>query len=182
MTRVLKEDYFTGVFRSLVFRSSPEGFVLSEPTAKAKNHIRFTTDPGVNYNVYLKHSGRLTNTVKTISGKRVKLMNCNVNFSPLDYDYLLNKFPQNNETNLVCLICTDKDLSETRLVMLQYQDAMKCLVNKTAKGIGNIKVTRKGNNHSYSCYGIGFKNKQPIKCPFDFRIYLKFERNNRFSA
>lgn len=81
MTRVLKEDYFTGVFSSFVFRSSSEGFILSEPLAKAKRRIRFTADPGVNYNVYLKHSGRLTNTVKTISGKRVKLMNCNVIFS-----------------------------------------------------------------------------------------------------
>jgi hypothetical protein len=54
MTRVLKEDYFTGVFSSFVFRSSSDGFILSEPLAKAKRRIRFTADPGVNYNVYLK--------------------------------------------------------------------------------------------------------------------------------
>lgn len=183
MSRILQRNYFIGVFLSLLSSLYlPEEPILFEPMTENRNHIKLTTNPGSEFNIYLKYSRRLKNTVKDVAGKNKAKMSCQVDFLPSDYDYLRNRFPEQNKTNLICLICTDKGLSETRLVILEYKDAMKCLAKKNSRGIRTIRVKRTGENHSYSCTGVGFKNEQSITCPFNCKKYFGVERNNRCSA
>lgn len=49
---------------------------------------------------------------------------------------------------------------------------MKCLEHKTNSGNRRITITRIGAEHDFYCYGVGFKEKDYIKCPVDCTQFL----------
>ncbi|NLY46770.1 MAG: hypothetical protein GX053_12415 [Tissierella sp.] len=99
-------------------------------------------------------------------GNRRKL-SWTIEFSSNEYKILKDSFYIENRKNLVCLICTNEKLNDSYLVVLSYEDAMKCLESSTSSG-RRITVTRTGAEHNFICYGAGSaKQRTEIKCPVD---------------
>lgn len=169
MCRINKEDYFVGVFVSMVLKSKGAP-ALFDATGKNKR-VEFATDVG-NFNVYVKYSTGLKNEPKIINGKRKHKMSCNISFSTTDYDYLKNTFPIEGKENMMCLVCTNKELNETKMALVKYEDAMKCLKHQTKSGNRRITVTRIGKEHYFDCYGGRNKSSEHIKCPVDYTNFL----------
>lgn len=59
--------------------------------------------------------------------------------------------------------------------MLRYEDAIKCLTQKTKSGSRRITITRIGAEYDFSCYGVGMEEKDYIKCPVDCTKFLGLE-------
>lgn len=53
------------------------------------------------------------------------------------------------------------------MAVMHYENAMKCLREKTKSGSRRITMTRTGAELNFSCYGVGFKEYEYIKVPID---------------
>jgi hypothetical protein len=167
MCKINKENHFTGSFCAMLLQSTKGEPVYFEATKNSRQFSLETNHGG--FNVYVRYSTRLKNTMKNVANESRKKMFCRFNFTA-DYGYLQNGFRIGNKTNLVCLVCTNKELNETRLVLMEYEDIMKCLQHTTGKGQRIITVTRQGNSHYYYCYSVESRSK--FKCPVDFTKVL----------
>jgi hypothetical protein len=170
MHRINKIDYFIGVFLTTILNSSNGVPALFDATDNSKK-IEFTTDIG-EYNVYIKYSTKLKKTKKNIKGKMKNKVYCNVSFSDNDFNFLKNDFYKTGNQNLVCLVCTNDKLNETYMAVILYEDAMKCLREKTESGSRRITITRTGAEYDFYCYGVGFRDYEYIKAPVDCTKFL----------
>lgn len=170
MYRINKIDYFIGVFLTMILNSSNGVPVLFDATDNSKR-VEFITDVG-EYNVYVKHSTGLRTIKKNIDGKKKDKSSCNVPFSDNDYDFLKDNFYIEGKENLVCFVCTNDKLNMTCMAVIEYEDAMKCLRESTNSGSRRITITRIGAEYDFSCYGVGFKEKDCIKVPVDCTTFL----------
>lgn len=176
MYRINKIDYFIGVFLSTIINSSKGVPALFDETENSKR-VEFSTDLG-DFNVYIKYTTRIRYAKVNVDGKRKKKMSCNISFSNKDYDILKNTFLKEDKENLICLVCTNGKLNETYMAVLSYADAMKCLEHSTNSGSRRITITRIGAEHDFYCYGVGFKEKDYIKCPVDCTQFLGLIEND----
>jgi hypothetical protein len=105
-------------------------------------------------------------------GKVKKKYSCNVQFSESEYD---NWFKSATNTNFsyIVIVWTNKTLTNTWFVVLDYDNAVRCLNAKTDKGYKNIKITRYGAGHEFFCQGVDFANNEFVKCSFDHNKYFQ---------
>lgn len=173
MHRINKVDYFMGVFIATILKSSKGTPTIFNASDNSKL-VEFTNDFG-DYNVYIKYSTSLKEVKKTIDGEMKDKASCNILFFDNEYDFLKNNFYNSEKENLICLICTNDDLTKTYMVVIKYEDAMKCLVNRTSSGWRRISINRIATEPYFACYGVGFKEYEHIKVPVDFTKSLGLE-------
>ncbi|MDR2672549.1 MAG: hypothetical protein LBC35_04555 [Coriobacteriales bacterium] len=56
---------------------------------------------------------------------------------------------------MVALVLSNKDLNDTKIALLSYDDATKCLTSVDSGGNRRINVVRYGAEHHFICYGAG---------------------------
>lgn len=152
MEKIEKVDYFVGVFVSTILKSAKGVPALFDETDNSKR-IQFSTDLG-DFNVYIKYSMSLVNKDKRINSEVKNKMSCNVSFTDNDFNILNSNFKKDKYKNYVVLVCTNDKLTETKIAVLPYDDAMKCLQYKVKSGGRRITITRTGGEYSYKCYGV----------------------------
>lgn len=161
MRNINKLDYFVGVFLARIINSSKSVPALFEETDNSKR-VEFTTDTD-DYNIYIKYS----QAVSIAKVENRNKLSWTIGFSSNEYSILKDSFYIKDRKNLICLVCTNEKLNDTYLVVLSYEDAMKCLESSTSSG-RRITVTRTGAEHNFICYGAGPNNRRAlIKCPVD---------------
>lgn len=170
MYRINKIDFFIGVFLTTILNSSIGVPALFDETEKSKR-IEFSTDLG-DFNVYVKYTTKVREAKININGKQRSKLSWDITFSDRDYAILKESFLKEGKNNLVCLVCTNEDLTKTYIAVLDYTDALKCLAHRTSSGSRRITVTRIGSEHVFRCYGVGFEEDY-IRCPVDCTSFLK---------
>lgn len=176
MHKINKLDYFIGVFLTTIINSSKGVPALFDETDNSKR-VEFTTDLG-DYNVYIKYTTAIRISRLTIDGKKRKKSSWNIAFSTKDYNILRKSFYRDDKKNLICLVCTNKKLNNTNLVVLDYNDAMKCLGGITNSGNRRITVFRIGAEHNFNCYGVGFEEEDYIKSPVNSTKFLGLKEDD----
>lgn len=175
MHRINKIDYFIGVFLTTILNSSKGVPALFDETKDSKR-VEFSTDID-DFNVYIKYTTKIRHSRVNVNGKRKKKISCDIGFSNSDYDILKNSFFIEDKQNFICLVCTNDKLNESYMSMLRYEDAMKCLSQKTNSGSRRITITRIGAEYDFICYGVGMEEKDYIKCPVDCTKFLGLEES-----
>ena len=172
MHPINKIDFFIGVFMTTIVNSAEGQPVLFNTSADSKS-LEFTINNNSgNYNAYIKYSTLLLKTGKSSSAMNKTKTSCKFIFSENEFQFLKNEFLGSSRHNFVSLIFTNKDLTESYIALLLYEDAMKCLEDKTEGGTRRITVNRFGTGPNFYCQGVNFKDYEHIKVPVDFTKYL----------
>ncbi len=167
MSQVSKLDFFVGVFLASIMNSAKSVPALFDETDESKK-IEFMSDLG-KYNVYVKYSTKRNHSTRGSKGKEIKYHN--VLFTENEYKKF-ESFQKDGVNNCLAIICTEKNLLNTWIVVIEYEKALKCLRSTTPNGSRRIKIQRFGNAHEFVCSGVGFKNDDNETCPYDWRIYF----------
>ena len=162
--RIGKIDYFAGVFMTTILQSVKTTPMYCEATDDSRR-AEFETDTG-KFNVFIKYStARKVGWDYDCTPKK-KSVYWNLTFQDAHYNYLRNHFHVAGKRNLVVIVCTDANMKETRIAILQLDEALLCLSTSTSSGTRRITVSRTGGEHSFSCYGVNNagidKNIQPF--------------------
>lgn len=173
VSKVNKLDFFVGAFLSSIINSSVGVPALFDETENSKR-VEFETNKG-HYNVYIKYTTSGRRSTRVVDGQKKKNIRYNIGFSENEYLSLMNKFYKKDVENLICLVCANKKLNDNALIILDYRDAMRCLEKSTPGGSRRITATRLGAEYDYSCYGVGFKEKDYIKAPVNWKRALEID-------
>jgi hypothetical protein len=151
MSKIAKSDYFAGVFLSTILKSSKAVPILCDASEGVKR-ILFETDLGY-FNTYVKYSTSQHQSIDRRGNRKRKKNYWSVNFTSKEYDYLTNDFSDKDKTNLVAIVCTNKDLTDTWIAVLTLEEAIRCMNMTTIGGNRTITVTRIGREHRFTCTG-----------------------------
>ena len=156
MRRINQTDYYVGAFIVSLLNSTTGVPALFEETSDSRK-LLITTNTG-NHNLYIKKSSTGREAIK---GKRTK-KSFNIPFTEADITRLQGKFREEGYNNAIALVLSSEDLNETKIAIIPYDDAMKCLSKKTAGGSRRITVSRYVGEHYFSCYGVGQKEEEGV--------------------
>ena len=164
VVRIAKSDYFAGVFITTILKPETKSAPILCDAPEGTKQVLFETGKG-SFNVFVQYSmSNSTGWDRTQVPKRRRLY-WNVSFSENQYLYLRDSFCKENRINLVEIVCTDKNLSKTKIAILTINEAIICLEQTTEGGARSIAVSRTGSEHTFVCYGAG-----RLKENFDFSI------------
>lgn len=179
MAQISKVDYFVGVFLSSILGSAKGTPALFDEPNESKR-VEFLAAPGY-FNVYIKYSTTKSSTPYYDKGKEKIKYTCNIYFSDSEYK-ILTSFCKSGFRNCIAIIWANDSLTNTWIVMMDYEKAMKCLNSKTENGNRRIKITRYGGGHEFYCQGVDFKEDEYEKCKFDFMLFFKESPNKKSIA
>ena len=82
----------------------------------------------------------------------------------------LEQFGEPSKNVIIVFVCTDKDMKETEIAVLPYEDACRCMglgqdtVNKQRKiSVQYIQGARK-----FRCYGTGLSSDNAVETPHNY--------------
>jgi hypothetical protein len=169
MEKIKKVDFYVGVFLSKILKSAKNVPALFEETNESKR-IEVVTN-SCNYNIYIKYSTARINTPIDIRGNKKVKSYWNIPFSENEYSKLISSKIAGYK-NCVAIVCTDDELSETWIALLDFDKALKCLEGKTPGGSRRITVIRLGKAREFICEGVGFNDNDSVTCLFDYTKYF----------
>jgi hypothetical protein len=159
---VKKIDYFCGAFLSYLISNGITP-ALFEAGEKSKI-VKFSTDLG-DYKVYIKYS----TTCKASDRKNTRKWD--VPFTEKEMDILKN-FPEQNRKHFFVLVCTDPDMKENEIAVLDFDNGLKCLGNDSVNKERRISVIHKKGSPYMKCYGTARSENQGIQIYKDFNRYF----------
>jgi hypothetical protein len=171
MAQINKVDFFVGVFLTEILGSAKTVPALFDGEQNDNKRIEFETNKGI-FNIYIKYSMNKKGIPFLDKGKKKTKYIGNVLFSETEYDKFVNS-STNKKLSYVVIVWTNASLTNTWLVVLDYEKAMKCLKSKTETGNRRIKVTRYGAGHEFYCQGVDFKDDEFVTCSFDHITYFQ---------
>lgn len=164
MAKIAKADYFAGVFLSTILKSSKTVPMLCDASKDVKR-VLFDTDVG-DFNVYVKYAATFGNGWDYTKTPKVKRLYWNVPFTPTEYKYIVNMFPDPKKSNILAIICTNSKFSSSWIAILSYTEMQQCLSASTENGMRRITVSRSGKEHRFSCFGVNGSYDEPVASPY----------------
>ena len=159
---VKKIDYFCGAFLSYLISNgiSPALFEAGE---KSKI-VKFSTNLG-DYKVYIKYS-----TICKFSNRK-STRKWDVLFTKKEMD-ILKDFLEQNRKHYFVLVCTDTNMKENEVAVLDYDGGLMCLGNDSVNRERRISVVHKKGSPYMNCYGTARSENQGIQIYKDFNRYF----------
>lgn len=174
MSRIAKSDFFAGVFLSTILKSSKAVPMLCDGSEGVKR-ILFETDLGA-FNTYIKYSTNPHKSIDRSDNKRRNRLYWTINFTQKEYDYLVKDFSDSGRNNLIAIVCTNKELTETHIAILTLAQAHVCLKLTTNGGSRTITVSRTGRDHRFICTGVNLPDF--VNQPQPFVNHLRYFEND----
>jgi hypothetical protein len=159
---VKKIDYFCGAFLSYLI-SNGIASALFEAGEKSKI-VKFSTNLG-DYKVYFKYS-----TICKSSGRK-NTRKWDVLFTKKEMD-ILKDFPEQNRKHYFVLVCTDINMRENEVAVLDYDSGLMCLGRDSVNKERRISVVHKKGSPYMNCYGTARSKNQGIQIYKDFNKYF----------
>jgi len=159
---VKKIDYFCGAFLSYLISNgiSPALFEAGE---KSKI-VKFSTNLG-DYKVYIKYS-----TICKLSDRK-NARKWDIPFTQKEMD-ILKDFPERNRKHFFVFVCTDPNMKENEVAVLDYDSGLLCLGNDPVNKERRISVVHKKGSPYMNCYGTARSENQGIQIYKDFNRYF----------
>ena len=162
MKKINKIDFYCGAFLSFLVSNGVEPTLFE---AGDKSRILEFLLKQTKYKAFLKYSSKNNSSVK--QGKNVSRWD--VGFSPKECE-TLEQFGEPSKNVIIVFVCTDKDMKETEIAVLPYEDACRCMglgqdtVNKQRKiSVQYIQGARK-----FRCYGTGLSSDNAVETPHNY--------------
>lgn len=167
MSEIRKIDFYCGAFLSYLVTNkiAPTLFEAGD-TSKIVN---FETNYG-NYKVYTKYSRLCKKAKKT--GER----KWDIYFTENEMS-CIRELQESNKKLYFVLICTDPNMRENEIAVMDYEDGLKCLGNDPVNETRRITVIHKKASPYMICYGtaVGLKDGTTIFRDFDKYFLAKAE-------
>ena len=169
MKKINLVDYYCGAFltRLIANKIEPMLFEAGENSRIVEFTIKSET-----YKVYFKYStSRKTNEEK---GKTIDKWS--LTFTPIELA-ALKDFPEENKKTYLVLFCTDKQLKNAGIAVLEYKEARKCLGSWQNDGDADLRqrqITIRHQKHSsqFLCTGTGCTEEFGIPYDYGKRFHL----------
>lgn len=168
MKQISKLDFYAGAFISSILGSATGAPALFDETSDSKR-FQIATDLG-DFNIYIKYTG-VSRTVSKGKRKRKKT-SWYVSFTKADIVKLEDEFVCKGYKNYIVLVLSNDKLTDTKIAVIDYEDAMNCLENVTPSGGRGINVVRYGSEHNFKCYGATQKENDVFLVPVNFMKYF----------
>jgi hypothetical protein len=85
----------------------------------------------------------------------------------------LKHFNKSDSTNYVSLICANKELTETRIVILEVEKTLHYLENTPLGKQKRISIFRYGKENKFHYKGTGCTDKESQEADIDFLAYFE---------
>jgi len=159
---VKKIDYYCGAFLSYLISN---GITPALFEAGEKSRIVKFSNNHYDFKVYIKYS-----TNCKISDRK-NTRKWDIFFTERELDMLQN-FPEQNRKHFIVMVCTDDNLKENEIAVLDYGDGLLCLGNDTINKERRISVVHKKGSPYMRCYGTARSEEQGIQICKDFNKYF----------
>jgi len=159
---VKKIDYYCGAFLSYLISNSITPALFE--AAERSKIVKFSTDLG-DYKAYIKYS-----TIPKLS-ERKNTRKWDVVFTRKEME-ILKEFPEQNRIHFFIMVCTDSDMKETEIAVLDFESGMECLGDDSVNKERRISVVHKKGSHYMKCYGTAKSENQGIQIYKDFNKYF----------
>ena len=140
-------DYYAGAFITSLLGSAKGAPALFDETNDSRR-LSIATNLG-DFNIYIKYTG----DSRIAKVRERKKTSWTVNFTDTDIRKLENEFVQETCKNYIALVLSNKGLSDTKIAIIEYENAVRCLQKSTPGGNRRINVVRYGSEHNFICYG-----------------------------
>lgn len=167
MKQINKIDYMVGAFLSYL-TSRNIAPVLIEATDNAKI-VKFSTNNN-DYKVYFKYS--ISSKTPTVKGR--EYTKWNITYTPDDLKRIKESKQNEHEVFLLMVLCGNEDLTDTELLILDYEGLEKCIGTDTINCNKRLSVNRMKKSPYITCYGTGLSDQNSIKVYRNFEKYIKF--------
>ena len=168
MKKINKIDYFVGVFLSAILKSSKTVPALFDQASESKK-VEFETNNNA-YNVYIKYS--TTKNIGKANHKGQKRVSWNIAITDSDYEKLRD-FYQADSKNYIAVVCTNDKLTDTRIVILDYDKVIGFSQRTPAGKQKRISIFRYGKEHKFHYKGAGCADSESKECDIEFMSYFQ---------
>ncbi len=168
MKKIDKIDFFVGVFLSSIINSTQVSPSLFDETNESKK-VEFETNRG-KFNIYIKYTTITKHGRKNKKGQRRTYWD--IAFTENDLNKL-RTFGKPGSTNYVSIICTNKEMSDTRIVILEIEKVLSYLENAPAGKQKRISIFRYGKENKFHYKGTGCDDKEAQETDIDFLTYFE---------
>ena len=170
MAIINKTNFFYGAFLDYIICNG-----VKEPTlfdSPDDSRILKFSLRNKDYKIYIKYTtsgtDRTKKEIKNV-GKQVRYTRWSVPFSNAERDFLVDSFSEEEKENLVVLVCTNKNLSDTYFAVLKPDQAIRCLGDDAVNDSRSITLKkRRTKRTSYvSCYGTALDESNAISIEYN---------------
>ena len=163
MKKINQIDYYCGAFLTRLIANKIEPMLFE---AGENSRIVEFTIRSVTYKVYFKYAA--SKATKEKDGKTIDKWGLTFTLTELA---ILKDFLEENKKIYLVFFCTDKELKDAGIAVLEYEEACKCLGtwgNDGNAALGQRQITIRHKKHSsrFICTGTG--NAEGIKIPYDY--------------
>lgn len=162
MKQIRSTEFFIGGYISSILNSAKGAPAPFDETNDSKRS-RLETVLG-NFDIYIKYTGKSSSVSE---GKRTKT-SWFVSFTKEDMDELNDEFECKGYKSYLVLVLSIDKLSDAKIAIINYADAMKCLDNVAPSSDRGINVLRYGSEHNFICYGAAQKENDGFLVPVTF--------------
>jgi len=168
MDKINKIDFFVGVFLTSIIKSTKTTPSLFDETDESKKVV-FETNRGL-FNIYIKYS--TNKEIGKLNKKGQRRTYWDISFTDRDLEKL-GKFYESDSINFVSIICTNKKLTETKIVILDLDKVLTYLRNTPMGKQKRISIFRYGKENKFNYKGTGCSDKESQIANADFLTYFE---------
>ena len=160
--KIRKIDFYVGALLSYLINKQITPAIFD--SCENAKEIRFDTNNG-KFNLFVKYSGKPSKSNEV--NRRWDII-----FTQSELDRL-NTYKLDEYNNFVVIVCSNEDLKNTEIVVLEIKNAIKCLGYDNVNSNKRISARIDKGARSIKCYGTALSDQNAISIERNIDKYFQ---------